>query len=169
MYAQPGKKLLFMGDEFGQMREWAHDFSLEWDVLQYPFHRGVQSWVEQLNRLYRREPALHELDTDPGGFEWIDCNDSITSTISLVRRGKSSKQNIVIVCNFTPVPRMGYRLGVPEGGFWKELLNSDATEYGGGGLGNLGGVQAEEVAAHGRAHSVTLTLPPLATVYLKAE
>ena len=115
MFAQPGKKLLFMGDEFGQVREWAHDSSLEWDVLQYPVHRGLQSWVEQLNRLYGDEPALHELDTDPRGFEWIDCNDHAASTLSLLRKGKSSKQTIVVVCNFTPVPRIGYRLGVPDG------------------------------------------------------
>ncbi len=169
MFAQPGKKMLFMGCEFGQVREWAHDFSLDWHELQFPYHRGVQSWLEQLNRLYRTEPALHELDTDPAGFEWIDCNDSVTSTISLLRRGKSTKGNVVVVCNFTPVPRMSYRLGVPQGGFWRELLNSDATEYGGSGLGNLGGVQAEEIESHGRAHSITLTLPPLAALYLRAD
>ena len=169
MYAQPGKKLLFMGDEFGQVREWTHDSSLEWHVLQYPLHSGLQSWVEQLNRLYRRELALHELDTDPKGFEWIDCNDSAASTLSLVRKGKSSQQTIVVACNFTPIPRVGYRLGVPRGGYWREILNSDAKEYGGGGMGNLGGVMAEEQAAHGRPFSLNLTLPPLAVVFLKAE
>ena len=150
MFAQPGKKLLFMGDEFGQVREWTHDGSLEWDVLQYPFHRGLQSWVEQLNRLYRQQPALHEFDADPRGFEWIDCNDHAASTLSLVRKGKSSQESIVVACNFTPIPRIGYRLGVPAGGFWRELLNSDAKEYGGGGMGNLGGVMAEEQSVHGR-------------------
>jgi len=169
MYAQPGKKLLFMGDEFGQEREWTHDGALEWEVLQYPFHRGLQSWVEQLNRLYSGEPALHELDADPKGFEWIDCNDNVASTLALVRKGKSSKQNIVVACNFTPVPRTGYRLGVPGGGFWRELLNSDAKEYGGSGMGNLGGVVAEEQPVHGRPYSLNLTLPPLAAVFLKAE
>jgi 1,4-alpha-glucan branching enzyme len=169
MYAQPGKKLLFMGDEFGQVREWTHDSSLEWHVLQYPLHRGLQSWVEQLNRLYRHQPALHELDTDPRGFEWIDCNDNSASTLSLVRKGKSSTQSVVVACNFTPIPRVGYRLGVPRGGFWRELLNSDAKEYGGGGMGNLGGVIAEEQPAHGRPYSLNLTLPPLAVVFLKAE
>jgi 1,4-alpha-glucan branching enzyme len=169
MFAQPGKKMLFMGCEFAQVREWAHDSSLDWHELQSPYHRGVQSWVEQLNRLYRNQPALHELDTDPRGFEWIDCNDSVTSTISLLRKGKSAKQNVVVICNFTPVPRMGYRLGVPQSGFWRELLNSDAAEYGGSGLGNLGGVQAEEIESHGRAHSITLTLPPLAVLYFKAD
>ncbi|MGA9964013.1 MAG: 1,4-alpha-glucan branching protein GlgB [Terriglobales bacterium] len=169
MYAQPGKKLLFMGDEFGQVREWGHDTGLEWQVLQYPVHSGMLSWTEQLNRLYASEPALHELDTDPQGFEWIDCNDSVASTISLLRKGKSSKQHIVVVCNFTPVPRIGYRLGVPAGGFWRELLNSDAKEYGGGGMGNFGGVMAEKQEVHGRPYSLNLTLPPLAAVFLKAD
>jgi len=169
MFAQPGKKLLFMGGEFGQIREWAHDGGLEWRVLQYPAHRGLLSWVEQLNRLYASEPALHELDTDPQGFEWIDCNDSIDSTISLVRKGKSSRQQLVVVCNFTPVPRIGYRLGVPTGGFWRELLNSDANEYGGSGMGNLGGVLAEKEPVHGRPYSLNLTLPPLGALFLKAD
>ncbi len=169
MFAQPGKKLLFMGDEFGQVREWTHDSSLEWHVLQYPLHRGLQSWVEQLNRLYRQELALHELDSDPRGFEWIDCNDHAASTLSLVRKGKSSQQTIVVACNFTPIPRVGYRLGVPRGGFWRELLNSDAKEYGGSGMGNLGGVVAAEQPAHGRPYSLNLTLPPLSAVFLKAE
>jgi 1,4-alpha-glucan branching enzyme len=169
MFAQPGKKLLFMGDDFGQEREWGHDMGLEWQVLQYPFHSGMLSWVEQLNRLYASEPALHELDTDPQGFEWIDCNDSVASTISLLRKGKSSKQQVVVVCNFTPVPRIGYRLGVPTPGFWRELLNSDAKEYGGSGMGNFGGVLAEKQEVHGRPYSLNLILPPLAAVFLKAD
>src|SRR5882672_1068013 len=150
MYAQPGKKLLFMGDEFGQVREWAHDTSLEWHVLQYPVHNGMQNWVGQLNRVYRSEPALHVLDTSAAGFEWVDCNDNLTSTISLLRKGRSPAGEIVIVCNFTPVPREGYRIGVPCGGFWREILNSDAVEYGGSGLGNMGGKDAEKVSTHGR-------------------
>ena len=169
MFGQPGKKLLFMGDEFGQVREWTHDSSLEWDVLQYPVHFGLQNWVEQLNRLYAQEPALHELDNDPKGFEWIDCNDSAASTLSLLRKGKSSQQTIVVVCNFTPVPRVGYLLGVPAGGYWRELLNSDGKEYGGSGMGNAGGVMAEEEPVHGRAFSLNLILPPLAALFLKAE
>jgi 1,4-alpha-glucan branching enzyme len=169
MYAQPGKKLIFMGDEFAQVREWAHDGGLDWQVLQYPFHRGLQSWLEQLNRLYGSEPALHELDTDPRGFEWIDCNDNAASTLSLLRKGKASGQNVAVVCNFTPVPRIGYRLGVPTGGFWRELLNSDAKEYGGSGMGNFGGVLAEEQPVHGRPFSLNLTLPPLAALFLKAD
>jgi 1,4-alpha-glucan branching enzyme len=169
MYAQPGKKLLFMGDDFGQVREWTHDASLEWHVLQYPLHRGTQMWVEQLNRLYREQPALHELDNDPAGFEWIDCNDNAWSTISLLRKGSSSSQQVIVVCNFTPVPRIGYRIGAPKGGLWKELLNSDAKEYGGSGMGNLGAVHAELIPRHGRPYSLNLTLPPLAAVFLKAE
>ena len=169
MYAQPGKKLLFMGDEFGQVREWSHDASLEWHVLQYPSHRGIQMWVEQLNRLYREQPALHELDNDPAGFEWIDCSDNAWSTISLLRKGSSSSQQVIVVCNFTPIPRVGYRIGAPKGGLWKELLNSDAKEYGGSGMGNLGEVRAELIPAHGRPYSLNLTLPPLAALYLKAE
>jgi 1,4-alpha-glucan branching enzyme len=169
MYAQPGKKLLFMGDEFGQVREWAHDASLEWHVLDYPMHRGVQMWVEQLNRLYREQPALHELDNDPAGFEWIDCNDNAWSTVSLLRKASSSAQEVIVACNFTPVPRIGYRIGAPKGGLWKELLNSDAGEYGGSGMGNFGQVQAEPIPAHGRPYSLNLTLPPLAILYLKAE
>jgi 1,4-alpha-glucan branching enzyme len=169
MYAQPGKKLIFMGDEFAQVREWAHDGGLDWYLLQYSFHRGLQVWLEQLNQLYAGEPALHELDADPRGFEWIDCNDNAASTLSLVRKGKSSGRNVAVVCNFTPVPRIGYRLGVPAGGFWRELLNSDAKEYGGGGMGNFGGVLAEEQPVHGRPYSLNLTLPPLAALFLKAD
>ena len=169
MFAQPGKKLMFMGDEFGQVREWTHDISLEWHVLQYPLHRGVQSWVEQLNRVYRSEAALHQLDTDPAGFEWVDCNDNATSVLSLLRKAYSPQETVLIVCNFTPVPRPSYRVGVPQGGFWRELLNSDAREYGGSGLGNLGGLFADNHPAHGRPYSLNLVLPPLAAVFLKAE
>jgi 1,4-alpha-glucan branching enzyme len=167
MFAQPGKKLLFMGDEFGQVREWTHDASLEWHVLQYAFHRGVQFWVEQLNRVYREQPALHELDTDPGGFEWVDANDNQTSVLSFLRRGKSPTDTVLIVCNFTPVPRLEYRLGVPFGGYWRELLNSDAQDYAGSGMGNGGGVGAESLPAHGRPHSLRMTLPPLGVLFLK--
>jgi 1,4-alpha-glucan branching enzyme len=168
MYAQPGKKLLFMGDEFGQVREWAHDTSLEWHVLQYPVHSGLQEWVSQLNRLYRAEPALHVLDNNPAGFEWVDCNDNLTSTISLLRKSENPRDTVLIACNFTPITRVGYRIGVPHGGYWRELLNSDASDYGGTGVGNLGGVQAEEVPEHGRPFSLRLTLPPLAALFLKA-
>jgi 1,4-alpha-glucan branching enzyme len=169
MFAQPGKKLLFMGGEFGQVREWAHDTSLEWHVLQYPMHHGVQAWVRQLNRTYREQPGLHELDTDPAGFEWVDCNDTAASTLSLLRKGQAERETILVICNFTPVPREQYRVGVPVGGFWRELLNSDAREYGGSGIGNMGGVHAEAQPAHGRPFSLRLTLPPLAALFLKAN
>jgi 1,4-alpha-glucan branching enzyme len=169
MYAQPGKKLLFMGCEFGQVREWAHDSSLEWDVVQFPVHRGVQAWMEQLNRVYRSEPALHALDNTVDGFEWVDCNDNATSTISLLRKSESPRDSVLVACNYTPVPRTGYRVGVPHGGYWRELLNSDAREYGGSGMGNLGGVQAEEIPTHGRQFSLKLTLPPLAALFFKAD
>jgi len=168
MYAQAGKKLLFMGDEFGQVREWAHDSSLEWHVLQYQVHRGVQAWMEQLNRFYRSEPAMHVLDNDPAGFEWIDANDNATSTISLLRKSERPQDTVLAVCNFTPVPRVGYRVGVPHGGYWRELLNSDGREYAGSGMGNLGGVNAEEIPMHGRPFSLNLTLPPLAALFFKA-
>src|SRR5450631_1199924 len=169
MFGQPGKKLLFMGDEFGQVREWTHDSSLEWHVLQYPVHRGVQYWVEQLNRLYREQPALHELDTDPAGFEWVDANDSETSTLSFLRKGKSPRETVLVVCNFTPVPRLKHRLGVPVGGYWRELLNSDARDYAGSGMGNGGGAMAEGSACHGRPFCLSLTLPPLGVLFLKPE
>ncbi|HKI00142.1 MAG TPA: 1,4-alpha-glucan branching protein GlgB [Terriglobales bacterium] len=169
MYAQPGKKLLFMGGEFGQVREWGHDTSLEWHVTQFPFHRGMQAWMEQLNRLYRGEPAMHVFDNDPAGFEWVDCNDNAASTISLLRKSEKVEDTVLVVCNFTPVPRTGYRVGVPFGGHWRELLNSDAREYGGSGLGNLGGVQAEAETAHGRPYSLKLTLPPLTALFFKAS
>jgi 1,4-alpha-glucan branching enzyme len=168
MYAQPGKKLIFMGCDFGQVGEWGHDTSLDWDVLQYPVHYGLQNWVGELNRLYRSEPALHQLDNTPDGFEWVDCNDNLTSTISLLRKSESPRETVLIVCNFTPIPRMGYRVGVPSVGYWRELLNSDALEYGGTGWGNLGGVHADEEEAHGRPYSLKLTLPPLSALFLKA-
>jgi 1,4-alpha-glucan branching enzyme len=169
MYAQPGKKLLFMGDEFGQVREWTHDGSLEWHVLQYPNHAGVQKWVEDLNQVYRREPALHEVDSDPAGFEWIDCNDSDQSTLTFMRKGQSGHEVVAVACNFTPVPRVDYRVGVPRGGFWREILNSDAPQYWGGGWGNLGGVEARHIPSHGRPYSLSLTLPALAVIFLKSE
>jgi 1,4-alpha-glucan branching enzyme len=166
MYAQPAKKLLFMGGEFAQRSEWVHDGSLDWDLLDYPAHAGVQHWVRDLNRFYRAEPALHEFDCEPAGFEWIDCGDADSSVLSLLRKGKSTSTLVLAVCNLTPVPRPGYRIGAPRGGFWREVLNSDAKEYGGSGIGNGGGVQAEAVAQHGRPFSLTLTLPPLSVLFL---
>jgi 1,4-alpha-glucan branching enzyme len=132
-------------------------------------HSGVQAWVEQLNRTYRSEPGLHVFDADPAGFEWVDCNDNASSVLSFLRKGKSPKDTILAVFNFTPVPRQQYRFGVPSGGFWREILNSDAKEYGGTGWGNMGGRQADEQPIHGRPYSLALTLPPLAAIFLKAE
>jgi 1,4-alpha-glucan branching enzyme len=166
MYAQPAKKLLFMGGEFGQWREWSHDGSLDWDLVDYPLHSGVQQWIRDLNRLYRSEPALHELDCEPAGFEWIDCGDAESSVVSLIRKGKSTANLVLMVCNFTPVPRQEYRIGAPHGGFWREALNSDATEYGGSGMGNRGGVDADPWPQHGRPFSLALTLPPLSALFL---
>jgi 1,4-alpha-glucan branching enzyme len=168
MYAQPGKKLLFMGAEWGQGPEWRHDGSLDWDLLSYPPHSGVQKWVADLNRLYRDEPALYEGDCTPAGFEWVDCSDAGHSVLCFLRKGIATAESVLVVCNFTPAPRWGYRVGVPGGGFWRELLNGDAKVYGGSGMGNLGGVTAEKSSWHGQPFSMPLTLPPLAVVFLKA-
>jgi 1,4-alpha-glucan branching enzyme len=169
MYAQPGKKLLFMGAEFGQWSEWSHDRSLDWHLLANPQHAGLQRWVHDLNQLMRQEPALHELDISVEGFRWIDCNDTLQSTISLIRRGRSRDNTLIVACNFTPVPRHNYRLGIPEGGIWLEILNSDARDYGGSGQGNLGSLEAAPVPSHGLPYSLNLTLPPLAAVFLKVQ
>jgi 1,4-alpha-glucan branching enzyme len=165
MFANPGKKLLFMGGEFGQVPEWDHDSSLEWHVLQYPPHAGLHAWVRDLNRLYQTQNALHVRDFRSDGFEWIDANDALNSVVSFVRLG-SAGELILVVCNFTPIPRYAYRVGVPQGGSWIELLNSDAAEYGGSNVGNLGNVVAERTPVHGRPWSLPLTLPPLATIFL---
>lgn len=169
MFSQPGKKLLFMGGELGQWSEWHHETSLDWHLLDYPLHAGLQHWVKSLNRLYRSEPALYEQDFDAGGFEWIDCSDSEQSILVVIRKGKLPEDRVVIALNFTPVPRYHYRVGVPSGGFWKEILNSDGSEYGGSGSGNLGGVRAEAIPCHGHPFSLSLTLPPLAGIFLKPE
>jgi len=169
MYAQPGKKLLFMGGEFGQWREWGHDEALEWNLLQFSPHSGLQKWVSDLNRIYRSEPALYQAEFNSAGFEWIDCNDVEHSTISLIRKGRSSDDVVAVVCNFTPETYFDHKVGVPNPGFWKELLNSDAREYGGSGQGNLGGVKAAPIPLHGRPYSLTITLPPLACVFLKCS
>jgi 1,4-alpha-glucan branching enzyme len=167
MYSQAAKKLLFMGGEFGQRAEWAHDGQLEWDNLSFPLHRGLQQWVADLNRTYRGESALHEGDVDPSGIEWIDCCDTELSVISLLRKSRDERDLVLVICNFTPVPRPNYRVGAPRGGYWKELLNSDATVYGGGGWGNGGGVHTTPIPLHGRTHSLTLTLPALSALFLK--
>ena len=167
MYAQPGKKLMFMGDEFGQFREWNVESSLDWHLLDQPYHGALRLWVGDLNRILREEKALHELDFEPGGFSWIDVTDADQSVVSLIRRGSSADDVVVAVFNFTPVPRMNYQIGLPAGGRWVELLNGDAPLYGGSGMGNMGGVDAVPVARHGHMHSVTLTLPPLSALFLK--
>ena len=167
MYSQAAKKLLFMGGEFGQRSEWAHDGQLEWDDLNFPLHRGLQQWVADLNRTYRGESALHEGDVDPSGIEWIDCCDTELSVISLIRKSRDERDIVLVICNFTPVPRPNYRVGAPRSGYWRELLNSDATVYGGGGWGNGGGVHTTPIPLHGRTHSLTLTLPALSALFLK--
>jgi 1,4-alpha-glucan branching enzyme len=167
MYGQPGKKLLFMGGEFGQWREWTHDDSLEWHLLEFPLHKGIQKWVSDLNALYAGEPALYELDCNPGGFDWIDCSDAEGSVLSWVRKAKSSEDLVLVVCNFTPVPRQDYRIGAPRGGFWREILNSDAALYGGSNVGNGGGLEAAPEAIHRFSHTLSLTLPPLAALFFK--
>jgi len=169
MFTQPGKKLIFMGDEIGQWQEWNHEKSLDWHLMQYPPHSGLQKLVQDAGYLYRSEPALYELDFDSGGFEWIDCNDSVHSVISYLRRGRSTGDIFLVVMNFTPTPHSGYRVGVPQKGQWKEVLNSDAEIYGGSGQGNLGSVEAASSAFHGRPYSINITLPPLAAVVFKSS
>jgi 1,4-alpha-glucan branching enzyme len=168
MWGHPGKKLLFMGGEFGQRSEWRHETSLDWHLLQQPLHAGMRDWVRDLNRLYRSVPALHELDFYPEGFAWVDCSDSEASVIAFLRKDRAGRC-VLVVCNFTPVPRHNYRLGVPQGGRWRECLNSDSRGYGGSGQGNLGGVDASPLPAHGHYHSLTLTLPPLSALFLQPQ
>jgi len=169
MWGHPGKKLLFMGCEFGQKREWQHDGSLEWHVLQYPLHSGVQRWVRDLNRFYRETPALFEQDFTADGFEWVDCNDADSSVLSFLRKDRTRGTVVLVICNFTPVVRSNYRVGVPRGGAWRECLNSDAEVYGGSGQGNAGMVQALDHSTHGRPHSLTLILPPLGVLFLSPQ
>lgn len=167
MYTTPAKKLLFMGGDFGQWNEWNHDQSLDWHLLEWGTHQGIQKLVRDLNHLYRNEPALHELDCNPAGFEWIDCQDIEQSVLSFLRVDKKRQEHLLVVCNFTPVVRHNYMVGVPEDGFWTEVLNSDSTEYGGSGVGNYGGVESNPVPMHGRRCMLTLTLPPLSILIFK--
>jgi 1,4-alpha-glucan branching enzyme len=170
MYMHPGKKLLFMGGEFGQDNEWNHNVSLDWHLLQNEPNGDLIQWVRDLNNFYKSEPALYELDFDNGGFEWIDLNDAEKSVISFLRRAKSSNKLLAVVCNFTPIPRYNYRVGVPLGGYWKEVLNSDAKEYGGSGHGNTGGVEASPASFYGKFdYSLSITLPPLAVLVFERE
>jgi 1,4-alpha-glucan branching enzyme len=166
MYAMPGKKLLFMGAEWGQWQEWKHDSSLHWEQPNHPPHGGMQRWVTDLNNSYRAEPGLHEEDCFPDGFEWIDCHDAGASIFSFLRKSRRGDP-ILVVCNFTPVVRINYRVGVPHGGYWREMLNSDSDLYWGSGQGNAGGAQAEPVPQHGRPFSLNITIPPLGILYFK--
>jgi 1,4-alpha-glucan branching enzyme len=165
-FTLPGKKLLFMGNELGQWEEWNHEQSLDWHLLDYETHLGIRRWVADLNRLYREEPALHELDCDPSGFEWIQSDDAAASTLSFLRHSKDGR-TVLVVGNFTPVVRHDMLLAVPTEGTWREILNSDSSEYGGSGVGNLGEVQASPIALHGRPCSVRVTAPPLSLVMFR--
>ncbi len=167
MYAHPGKKLLFMGDEFGQQNEWNHESSLDWHLLDDPAHQGLQNWVRDLNHTYREQPALHQLDFSDSGFEWVDFHDAEKSVLTFIRKANDPEDVVLVVCNFTPVPRENYIVGVPKAGYWREMLNSDADRYGGSGLGNSGGAESAPVPAQGRYHSLYLTLPPLGVLYFK--
>ncbi|MBR0571050.1 1,4-alpha-glucan branching protein GlgB [Microvirga sp. STS03] len=169
MYAHPGTKLLFMGGELAQSTEWNHDSSLDWHLLQYKYHSGMQHMLQQLNKLYQQEPALYELSFDSNGFEWIDFQDAHNSVISFLRKGNDPKDDILVVCNFTPIVHQHYRLGVPAGGEWVQLFNSDDEQYGGSNVQNQESLQATEEPSHGRSYSLTLQLPPLAVVYFKLK
>jgi 1,4-alpha-glucan branching enzyme len=169
MWGHPGKKLLFMGDDFGQWNEWNHDRSLDWDLWEQPLHSGLQRWVRDLNTFYRGHPSLYEVDFEPAGFEWVDCSDFERSVLSFLRRARDPADTTLFICNFTPVPRHNYRVGAPAGGSWREALNSDAPLYGGSGQGNSGCVEAVPVPLHGRPYSLELTLPPLGVLVLRPE
>ena len=169
MFGHPGKKLLFMGDEFGQWSEWNHDASLEWNLLEHPSHAGLKRWVRDLNTVYRGESLLHTMDFNSAGFEWVDCKDFQRSIISFLRRGHNPNDQLLFVCNFTPVVRQNYRVGVPLEGYWKEILNSDAPLYGGSGQGNFGGLSTVPLPIHGRPFSLNMTLPPLGIVIFRPE
>ena len=167
MWARCGKKILFMGGEFGQWREWNHDQSLDWHLLGEGDHRGVQNLIRDLNRIYRREPALWDADHEPGGFRWIDANNADENIISFIRISPSTGRKLVCVCNFSPVLRTGYRIGVPASGLYLEILNTDSNLYGGSNQGNGGAVMAEQVPWHGLQNSLSLTLPPLGSLWFE--
>jgi 1,4-alpha-glucan branching enzyme len=169
MWAHPGKKLLFMGGEFAQRREWTHEGELEWWVSELPGHGGVKRLIGDLNRVYRREAALHQIDFSPEGFEWVDVGNAEMSVLAFLRKPAGNGAPLLVVCNFTPVPRANFLVGVPARGIWREIINTDAREYGGSGWGNLGGVESAPVSAHGRTESINLSLPPLSTIILRWE
>jgi len=168
-WAHPGKKLLFMGCEFGQDHEWDHNKSLDWHLLEFPEHQGIQRLVGDLNRIYRSHSALHEKDCEQGGLVWIDANDRKNGVLSLLRWGFAPGNHVLVVLNLTALPREQFRIGVPGPGRYVEILNSDAALYGGQNIGNLGAVKAEPVPMHGHPYSVALTLPPLGAIFLKPE
>jgi 1,4-alpha-glucan branching enzyme len=168
MYGHPGKKLLFMGGEFGQTNEWNHETSLDWFLLEMgPYHRGLQCLVRDLNALYRAQPALHQVDFSSEGFQWIDCDDSDASVVSFLRRAKDPEDFLLFICNFTPLVRSHYRVGVPRGGIYQERINTDAAIYGGGNVGNAGHVLAEPIPTHGHPFSLDLDLPPLGALVFR--
>ena len=169
MYGEPGKKTLFMGGEFGQWHEWDHDHSLDWHLLYFEPHKKLQRFVKDLNRIYHAEPAFYELDFDPAGFDWIDFHDSDSTVVSFIRRGKAKDQVLVFAFNFTPVPRINYRIGAPIPGFYREIINSDAERYGGSGFSSGGGATADSIPWHGRPYSLNLDLPPLGMIILKPD
>jgi 1,4-alpha-glucan branching enzyme len=169
MWSHPGKKLLFMGNEIGQWAEWGHDSEIDWALLEHPMHRGLHRLVRDLNRQYAEQPALHQHDADPAGFRWVVGDDSANSVFAFMRFGAREAPPILAVCNMTPVPRPGYRIGVPRGGRWHEVLNSDSASYGGSDMGNGGSVDTTQVASHGEQQSLELLLPPLATLLLRAD
>jgi 1,4-alpha-glucan branching enzyme len=169
MFGHPGKKLLFMGDEFGQWAEWNHDASLDWHLLANPLHAGLKHWVRDLNTFYRGQATLHQLDFEAAGFEWVDCKDFQRSVTSFLRRARNPDDQLLFVCNFTPVIRQNYRIGISAGGYWREVLNSDAPVYGGSGQGNLGGLSAVPLPIHGRPFSLNMLLPPLAMIVFQHE
>jgi 1,4-alpha-glucan branching enzyme len=166
MWAHPGKKLLFMGGELGQEQEWRSDGSIDWHLLERPEHAGIQELVRDLNLRYRDEPALWQVDFEPAGFRWLEANDADANVLAFLRLPLAEDRPVVCVCNFSSVPRPGYRVGVPKGGRWRELINTDDERYGGGGIGNPGPVEAEEKPWHDQPASVELTLPPLAVLWL---
>ncbi len=167
MYTHPGKKTLFMGSEFGQYREWNHDESLDWDMLSNELNAGMKRWIQDLNNLYRNEPALYDLDFENYGFQWLDFSDAEKSIICYLRKDRKNENPLMIVCNLTPVPRQNYRIGVPSAGYWEETLNSDAAIYGGSGQGNMGGAETSPVPFHGMDNSISLVLPPLSVCVFK--
>jgi 1,4-alpha-glucan branching enzyme len=170
MWALPGKKLLFMGGELGQPSEWSHDGSLRWELMDDPAHGNLARLVGSLNHVYRTEPALHRRDAESSGFEWIDGSNAAESVLTFLRRGGDGDRDVVLVAlNFTPAPRVGYPIGVPRSGAWREAFNSDALDFGGGGMGNLGGVSSVPVAWNGRRNSIRITIPPLGAVFFKPE